>query len=135
MGPLTEEEDFLPKDHPISVNTKILSERFAGGGSTALYIVIHFGVLDIDKKGTSMWKSEEIGSAILDPDFDVSSVDAQQSLLDLCADLRNKEFVLNKEVECWIEGFKVYAEGLNYFFPIQEPGTFKTVLNKWATES
>jgi uncharacterized membrane protein YdfJ with MMPL/SSD domain len=89
MGPLTEEEEFLPKDHPMSENTKILSERFAGGGSTALYIVMHFGILDLDKEGTSMWKSNDIGTAILDPEFDISSVEAQQSLLDLCSDLRS----------------------------------------------
>ena len=59
MGPLTEEEEFLPPDHPISQNTKILKERFGGGGDySSLNIVIHFGVLNIDKKDVSMWKAD-----------------------------------------------------------------------------
>ena len=86
----------MPRDHPLSENKRILTERFAGGaGTTALYIEIHFGVLDLDKSETSKWDSEDIGTAILDDNFDISSVESQQSILDLCADLRNQDFVLN----------------------------------------
>ena len=50
MGPLTEEEEFLPADHPISQNTKILTERFGGNTDySELKIVIHFGVKELDK--------------------------------------------------------------------------------------
>ena len=89
MGPLTEEEEFLPADHPMSQNTKILTERFGGASDYAsLKIVIHFGVQDINKEDVSMWRSDQIGSAMFDPFFKISSIEAQQSILDLCSDLR-----------------------------------------------
>jgi len=54
-----------------------LTERFGGGGDyAALKIVIHFGVVNIDKKGVSMWNSNQIGEAKLDPNFEISSVEA-----------------------------------------------------------
>jgi predicted RND superfamily exporter protein len=58
MGPLTEAEELLPPDHPISQNIKTMKERFGGGGDfLALKIAIHFGVQGIDKEGVSSWKS------------------------------------------------------------------------------
>jgi hypothetical protein len=71
MGPLTKEEEFLPSDHPISQTTIIITEKFPGGGATAMNMVIHFGVLEIDKKGTSRWDSSDVGKAVFDPDFDL----------------------------------------------------------------
>jgi hypothetical protein len=69
MGPLTKEEEFLPSDHPISKSTQIIKNKFPGGGSTALNIVIHFGIKEIDKKGTSRWDASDIGKANFDPNF------------------------------------------------------------------
>jgi hypothetical protein len=34
-----------------------------------------------------MWDSTNIGTVILDPDFDLSSEEAQKSFLDLCQNL------------------------------------------------
>jgi predicted RND superfamily exporter protein len=73
MGPLTKEEEFLPSDHPIMQSTVIITEKFPGGGATALNMVIHFGVKNIDKKGTSRWDAHDVGKAVFDINFDIYS--------------------------------------------------------------
>lgn len=84
MGPLTKEEEFLPETHPITQTTRIITDKFPGGGSTALNMVIHFGVQEIDKTGTSNWDARDIGKAVFDPDFDIYSKDSQKAILNLC---------------------------------------------------
>ena len=77
MGPLTKEEEFLPADHSITLTNKIITNEFPGGGSTAMNMVIHFGVKEIDKEGTSMWDSAYVGKAVFDPNFNLDSKESQ----------------------------------------------------------
>ena len=72
MGPLTKEEEFLPSSHPILKVAQIINNKFAEGGSTALNMVVHFGVKDIDQEETSRWKAADIGKAVFDPEFTLS---------------------------------------------------------------
>lgn len=50
---------------------------------------IFWGVKDLNVEGGSYWDPEFIGKAVMDETFDLSSKDAQKSILDFCTDLRN----------------------------------------------
>lgn len=102
---MTEEEEFLPRDHPIQLVIDALNDKFDGGGDQALKIYLFWGVKDIDKEGGVYWDSSFVGEGVMDPDFDLSPEAAQSSILQLCQDLRKQEFVQNEYVKCWLEDF------------------------------
>jgi len=79
--------------------------NFASGGVFNMAVDIYWGVNDIDKSETSMWDPIYIGDAIMDENFDLAPKDAQQSLMDFCEDLIERDFILNREVTCWIDQF------------------------------
>ena len=54
---------------------------------------VFWGVKGLDKEGGSHWDAEFIGKAVMDDKLDLSSKEAQQSLLDFCEDLREEPFV------------------------------------------
>mmetsp|Transcript_35748 Transcript_35748/g.54729 ORF Transcript_35748/g.54729 Transcript_35748/m.54729 type:complete len:134 (-) Transcript_35748:579-980(-) len=70
----------------------------------------------------------------MDEEFDLSSPEAQQSLLDLCEDLKNQDFVLHQEVTCWATSFNAY---LNSTFgtpmPLENSAELNQKLWSWAT--
>mmetsp|Transcript_4511 Transcript_4511/g.7685 ORF Transcript_4511/g.7685 Transcript_4511/m.7685 type:complete len:401 (+) Transcript_4511:884-2086(+) len=101
LSPTTKQEQFLPDDHPIEVVQEISNTKFSTGGLFELSVTAYWGVSGIDKSEVSRWDATYIGEAIMDPDFDLSPVEAQQSLLDLCADLVEQDFVLDRAVTCW----------------------------------
>ena len=57
-----------------------------------------------------MWDSATVPKAILDEDFNLSDEKSQQFLLDFCQDLRKQDFVLDKDVRCWIESFNLFVK-------------------------
>ena len=67
-----------------------------------------------------MWDSEFIGEAILDESFKVSPKINQQFLLDLCADMKTKWFIINGSVKCWIDDFKRWQEKNGQPFPVNQ---------------
>ena len=105
IGPLTEEEEFLPSDHPIMIIGKTLGDEFDGKSDKELMVYLYWGVKGLDKEGGSQWDSNFIGKAIMDDKFDMGQQEAQNSILRLCEDLRQQEFVVNKNVKCWLEIF------------------------------
>lgn len=78
-----------------------------------------------------MWDSEFIGEAILDKEFSVSAPENQKYLLDLCAAMKTKWFILDGSVVCWIEAFKTYLEKNNQQFPVPQ-NEFDQKLIDWT---
>lgn len=76
IGPLTEAEEFLPRDHKIIVTSNLLRDEFDGQGDEGLMVDIFWGVKDLDREGGSQWDASFIGKAILDDQFDLSGEDA-----------------------------------------------------------
>lgn len=69
-----------------------------------------WGVKQINKDSVTLWDPEELGTVEFDESFDLSPVEAQQSILDLCQKLRNQTFVASSQVTCWIEDFDSYIK-------------------------
>ena len=104
LQPIQEQEEFLPDDHPLTIVTNEMEENF-GSSRYVLAVHIYWGVKDIDRYKTTMWDASYAGDVVWDEDFSIYSVEAQQSLLNFCEDLREYSNVLDGEVECWTDDF------------------------------
>ena len=75
MTPITEQEEFFPRGHPISEFQEDLEAHF-GTTLYVLYIHMYWGVEGVDKSGVSMWESADVGRAKFDSDFAIYSIEA-----------------------------------------------------------
>jgi hypothetical protein len=66
----------------------VVDNEYTGGGVVNLDIAIFWGVKGIDKSKNNKWDSVYIGEVIMDPDFDLSPIEAQNSLLNFCEDIK-----------------------------------------------
>lgn len=89
IGPLTEEEDFLPSDHKINIVGDLLRNEFTSRGTSVLKVYIFWGVKDIVRDDVGLWDSTDLGDVQLDDQFSLSSREAQQNILDFCTTLKN----------------------------------------------
>lgn len=48
LGPQTEEEEFIPKDHPIMIPLNILNDNFTTAEEANMKVYFYFGIKDID---------------------------------------------------------------------------------------
>ena len=80
-----------------------------------------------------MWDATFIGKPIMDKDFSLESVEAQQSLLDLCDKLPTLEIVDQKQVSCWTTQFRAYLKKSNLDMPISDSAVFNSKLKAWVT--
>jgi len=73
LGPLTEQEIFIPDDHPVMKAADLAEDQFFSGDSDlALRIEFVWGVEGLDKDGVSMWDPQNLGSVIWDKCMDLS---------------------------------------------------------------
>ena len=75
MGPLTEEEEWLPEDNKIMVLSKSVDDNFSRaveGMRKGIFVNVNFGVKDLDRDGVSSWDPEDIGKLVWDDDFTVT---------------------------------------------------------------
>ena len=77
----------MPADHPFVSLLANQGRDFANAGVFTLTVAIYWGIKGIDKSEASMWDAHYIGEVEFDPDFSIYSVEAQNSLLELCEDL------------------------------------------------
>ena len=70
-----------------------------------LTVSIFWGINGINKDKVDRWEPKYIGEAIMDENFNLAPVDAQQSLLNLCTELETAEVVSLGQVECWTTDF------------------------------
>ena len=94
---------------------------------------LFWGVKDIDKSKVSMWDPSYIGEPVMDEKFDLTPVEAQQSLIDFCDKLPDLDFVEAGKATCWTTAFRAYLKNSNLDMPIKDPDVFKTKLNDWVS--
>jgi hypothetical protein len=136
IGPLTEEEEFIPKYHPNIRVWTIFSENFTTEVEESNHIVINlaWGLKDINREGDNPWDPNFIGEVVFDEEFNLPKPESQQYLLEMCEVVRSQEIVSLDEPQeeeifwCWPQTFKDYviSEGLSY--PIQNEDTFKSTM-------
>jgi hypothetical protein len=72
LGPLTEEEEFIPADHPVMVPLTTLSKNFTAKDEQNLKVQFFIGIEDINYENTSIWNASYIGEPIMAPMFNAS---------------------------------------------------------------
>ena len=98
MGPLSGKEDVFPEDSPIIVVLDTLKNQFKADSSSkrsessvaaqTLVVDVYWGVKELDKSTADKWDAEVFGTAIMDRNFELSSVSSQTNLLTFCSELR-----------------------------------------------
>lgn len=88
IGPLTEQENFLPVDHPITIVQETMRNKFPGSSINALKVYIFWGVKDIITDDVGSWDASNLGKVQMDENFSLSSIEAQQNILNFCEDLK-----------------------------------------------
>ena len=80
MGPLTEQEEWLPEDNEIVVLSKEIDDNFAkavDGLKKGTIVNLNWGVKDLDRQGVSSWDPEDVGTLIWDENFTVTPMENQ----------------------------------------------------------
>lgn len=88
----------------------------------------------IDKSAVDKWDPSDLGAVEFSTDFDLSSVESQESLKEFCNNLKTAEFVLGGQVSCWYEQFEAYLAALStpLTLPISQPADFNKQLLDFA---
>lgn len=137
LEPDDEPTQFVPKDFPILRYIDARDERFLQLSQTSLDDTIQSVVLI-----TFVWGLAPPyvsgGHAVFDEDFDMSSPEVQEYLLEVCEDTRldeHREFVIEGEVRCYIDGFKSYVESLGHSFPVTDRQNFTELTQDYVDEN
>jgi len=133
LSPLSTQEEFLPNDHPLMEVSTVQSDNFAGGGVYRLAITIYWGAQDINKDKTTRWDPVYIGEAVMDDTFNTSTVEAQESIIKFCQELKDFDLILNDDVSCWTDDFQTHLETKNLSMPLPDPEQFDSELLDWVT--
>ena len=74
IGPLTEQEEFLPKEHELMVLLKDVGERFPSASNLKDSIVVNlnWGIKGLDRDDVGSWDAAELGKIEWDDTFTVA---------------------------------------------------------------
>ena len=141
IGPLTEEEEFLPKEHELMTLISVISNDFPSSEEAKDRIVvnINWGIKDLDREDTSAWDPESLGTLIWDDSFNLAPAKNQEALIDLCKDLRDtNELVQESRVTCWILDMQDYVDAgascaSGQKMPLGDEATFDKCLKAFLT--
>jgi hypothetical protein len=116
LEPLQNYEEFQTESNPLLVATSLQQNPFLNpNGHYTITSAVFWGVLDIDRSGTSQFNLTAIGAAKCDDNFDIKSVAAQQHLLKACATLAGDKNLVPSEsasgkADCWIRDFTAWRD-------------------------
>lgn len=74
IGPLTKQEDYLPRDHPVIITQTLVEENFSSTSSLkeAIVIKLNWGVEGLNRENVGLWDPEDLGEIIWDDSFTVA---------------------------------------------------------------
>lgn len=84
IGPLTEKEEFLPDDNEITIVGNILRNEFQSVDSSPIKVNIYWGVEELNTEDVGLWDASYTGEVKMDDKFSLSTVEAQQNILNFC---------------------------------------------------
>ena len=95
-------EDIYADDHPLTIVKNLKLDEFGFGLGAFPNVMIVFGVNLFDRSTASPFDPTSKGTFSFNDAFNFTS-EAQVALSSFCAELRNSSFVLNSEINCFIE--------------------------------
>ena len=133
MEAQSEDEKWFADEHFMQKSQDEASEFSASETDGLVQLQITFGIVGVDRDGYSRWDPVKYGEVIWDEDFDMSSPEAQQYLLDVCNQTKASDLVYSADlVVCPIEEFISYLNSTNEPFPYVQSGnkaSFESVYN------
>lgn len=114
-------EQFFKEDHQLTKSFYATVNDFnEGDQGQSIVVDIMWGLNGINKTGVDRFNASDIGSADWDKEFDMSSKQAQQDILQFCKTIKNqKEILYNPPfVQCWIEDFIEWLDKMKMPFPV-----------------
>ena len=121
-----EPAQWLPSDDPLQKTFDLLTDRFARQ-TVPPQLSLVYGLRKNDNKGVNPYDPNDVGKTRFDINFDVSTPQAQQAFVDICARLRDAPFVFNNEVLCPMDFFRDYMVAIGQTFPVPQ-GDFAVLL-------
>jgi len=93
---ITEQEEYLPAEHPILAVMKTLEDDFTVTENSAdnLMVGIHWGIDGLDRSSVEAWEVTSLGELVFDDNFDMTPPQNQKAILELCQDLKTREEIV-----------------------------------------
>lgn len=89
IGPLTENEEFLPDDNEINIVSNILKNKFQSVDSRSIKVDIYWGIEELNNDEVGLWDPSNLGEIKMDDKFTLSTVEAQQNIVNFCKDTQD----------------------------------------------
>ena len=105
IGPLTEQEEFLPNSHELVVLADDIGNEFPSAADIkdSIVVSLNWGIKDLDRDDVDTWDPSDMGRLIWDDTFDLTPARNQEALLNLCKELKNEStLVKDSGVTCWL---------------------------------
>lgn len=73
IGPLTQQEDYLPDDHPMQVLQARIENNFESTSSLKETVVVslNWGIKELDRENVSAWDADDLGKLVWDDTFTI----------------------------------------------------------------
>lgn len=107
-----EREEFLPSSHPVRVALTTLVDAFpTSEADDQLRVRITWGILGVDRTGTSRFDPGDPGKAVLDEAFDLKLAASQRHVLEACEFFEGQDDLIFQgntieRVVCWARDFE-----------------------------
>lgn len=88
LKPLSEPENFLPKENPYIMQQEMLEKYYSTNEDKQLDVTIFFGVKMVDRTNVAHWDVVNVGNVIFDDKFSISDEQSWKAVKKLCDDLR-----------------------------------------------
>ena len=115
---LTEQEAFFDRDHYMEKMFWWMDDFYGGNINSLIRVKVAWGIEPrVDRSGTDPWDITDLGRSIYHDDFDLSPVNAQQYIYDICEELKTNHsdqlYSPSTELNCFIYDLIDYANTTN----------------------
>ena len=107
-SPLTKPDIIIKETNPIQIPYELMRQNFSKSEAASATIYVSLGMLGINKSGNNMWRSDILGQAVPDPEFNPYSNQSQIFMKNLCLDMHVHEFIIPGSVNCWWVDFELF---------------------------
>lgn len=130
------DEIFLPDDHKIVKENKLIEKNFQHNLMQNIRVDIFFGIKNITTSNDFMWDPDMAGEIIFDDNFDFSEKKSQIDIRNFCDSLKKSKHVLNGEVDCVTNDFFKWSQDIKREkFPIESSFRISELLWEWASQT
>ncbi|KAJ3449434.1 sterol-sensing domain [Anaeramoeba flamelloides] len=131
LKPAEEPAQFLPDDLPLMKAVNLEESGFAQKENVLTGYIL-WGIETIDRTGVDPLETQELGEVIYDKEFEPSSQESQNYIIQVCDQVKKESWVENGKIICFMEKFRDYInDETNHTFPV-EPNNFAPVLSNFT---